>query len=293
MLAQRKKIEYASHAVISLILIALLVVASFFDQKISETFYSVNFISKIGAVIGKLPAYFIFALAGAILAKSAALKEKRYRTRTPLIVLYLFITLLGSLMLGYSMVDDVVHKTSLKIVVALILMVLTMATVLTLVKMITADKINLLKKWAFTSLITIAVIIIVVAVLKLAWGRVRYMDIVTGQGAFSPWYIPQGYTGNKSLPSGHVALSACLFLLVPMFRALPNLRSVSVGMVFISIAFTAAVAFARIMGGHHFLSDVTIAIIISYVTISVSDVIAYGSNGDKFLLNQNSILNRL
>lgn len=293
MLAQRKKIEYASHAVISLILIALLVVASFFDQKISETFYSVNFISKIGAVIGKLPAYFIFALAGAILAKSAALKEKRYRTRTPLIVLYLFITLLGSLMLGYSMVDDVVHKTSLKIVVALILMVLTMATVLSLVKMITADKINLLKKWAFTSLITIAVIIIVVAVLKLAWGRVRYMDIVTGQGAFSPWYIPQGYTGNKSLPSGHVALSACLFLLVPMFRALPNLRSVSVGMVFISIAFTAAVAFARIMGGHHFLSDVTIAIIIAYVTISVSDVIAYGSNGDKFLLKQNNILNRL
>lgn len=293
MLAQRKKIEYASHAVISLILIALLVVASFFDQKISETFYSVNFISKIGAVIGKLPAYFIFALAGAILAKSAALKEKRYRTRTPLIVLYLFIALLGSLMLGYSMVDDVVNKTSLKIVVALILMALTMATVLSLVKMITVDKINLLKKWSFTSLITIAVIIIVVAVLKLAWGRVRYVDIVTGQGAFSPWYIPQGYTGNKSLPSGHVALSACLFLLVPMFRALPNLRSVSVGMVFISIAFTAAVAFARIMGGHHFLSDVTIAIIIAYVTISVSDVIAYGSNGDKFLLNQNNILNRL
>lgn len=293
MLAQRKKVEYASHAIISLILISLLVVASFFDQKISATFYSVNFISKIGAVIGKIPAYFIFALAGAVLAKSASLKEKRYRTRMPLIVFYLFVTLVGSLMLGYSMVDDVVNKTSLKIIVALILMALTMATVLSLVKLITADKINLLKKWAFTSLITIAVIIIVVAVLKLAWGRVRYVDIVTGQGAFSPWYIPQGYTGNKSLPSGHVALSACLFLLVPMFRALPNLRSVSVGMVFISIAFTVAVAFARIMGGHHFLSDVTIAIIISYLTITVSNLIAYGANGDKFLLGQNNILNRL
>lgn len=293
MLAQRKKVEYASHAIISLILISLLVVASFFDQKISETFYSVNFISKIAAVIGKIPAYFIFALAGAVLAKSASLKEKRYRTRMPLIVFYLFVTLVGSLMLGYSMVDDVVNKTSLKIIVALILTVLTMATVLSLVKLITADKINLLKKWAFTSLITIAVIIIVVAVLKLAWGRVRYEDIVTGQGAFSPWYIPQGYTGNKSLPSGHVALSACLFLLVPMFRALPNLRSVSVGMVFISIAFTVAVAFARIMGGHHFLSDVTIAIIISYLTITVSNLIAYGASGDKFLLSQNNILNRL
>lgn len=293
MLAQRKKVEYASHAIISLILIALLVVASFFDQKISSTFYSVNFISKIAAVIGKIPAYFIFALAGAVLAKSASLKEKRYRTRMPLIAFYLFVTLVGSLMLGYSMVDDVVNKTSLKIIVALILMALTMATVLSLVKLITADKINLLKKWAFTSLITIAVIIIVVAVLKLAWGRVRYEDIVTGQGAFSPWYIPQGYTGNKSLPSGHVALSACLFLLVPMFRALPNLRSVSVGMVFISLAFTVAVAFARIMGGHHFLSDVTIAIIISYLTITVSNLIAYGANGDKFLLSQNNILNRL
>lgn len=293
MLAQRKKVEYASHAIISLILIALLVVASFFDQKISSTFYSVNFISKIAAVIGKIPAYFILALAGAVLAKSASLKEKRYRTRMPLIAFYLFVTLVGSLMLGYSMVDDVVNKTSLKIIVALILMALTMATVLSLVKLITADKINLLKKWAFTSLITIAVIIIVVAVLKLAWGRVRYEDIVTGQGAFSPWYIPQGYTGNKSLPSGHVALSACLFLLVPMFRALPNLRSVSVGMVFISLAFTVAVAFARIMGGHHFLSDVTIAIIISYLTITVSNLIAYGANGDKFLLSQNNILNRL
>lgn len=293
MLAQRKKVEYASHAIISLLLISLLIIASFFDQKISSTFYSVNFLSKIAAVVGKIPAYFIFAFAGAVLAKSASLKEKRYRSRMPLIVLYLFAALLGSLMLGYSMVDDIVNNKGLKLIIAAILMVLTMATVLSLVKLITADKINLLKKWAFTSLITVAVIIVAVAIIKLAWGRVRYEDIITGQGAFSPWYIPQGYTGHKSMPSGHVALSACLFLLVPMFRALPNMRSVSVGMVFISIAFTVAVAFARIMGGHHFLSDVTIAIIISYLTISISNLIAYGANADRYMLSQNNILNRL
>lgn len=293
MLANQKKVEYTTHAVISIILIALLIVASFFDQKISSALFSVNFISKIGAVLGKIPAYFIFAFAGAILAKSASLKEKRYRTRLPLIMLYILVSFMGSLMLGYSMVDDIVTNKWVKLLITGILTLLTMATVLSLVRLITADKINMLKKWAFTSLITIAVIIIAVSVIKISWGRVRYEDIVIGRGEFSTWYIPQGYTGNKSMPSGHVALSACLFLLVPLFRALPNMRSVAVGMIFISIAFTVAVAFSRIMGGHHFLSDVTVAIMISYITISVSNLIAYGSNADKYMLSQNNILNRL
>lgn len=293
MLANQKKVEYAAHAVISIILIALLIVASFFDQKISSALFSVNFISKIGAVLGKIPAYFIFAFAGAVLAKSASLKEKRYRTRLPLIMLYVIVTFMGSVMLGYSMVDDIVTNKLVKLLITGILTLLTMATVLSLVRLITADKINMLKKWAFTSLITIAVIIIAIAVIKISWGRVRYEDIVIGRGEFSPWYIPQGYTGSKSMPSGHVALSACLFLLVPMFRALPNMRSVAVGMVFISIAFTVAVAFSRIMGGHHFLSDVTVAIMISYITISVSNLIAYGANADRYMLSQNNILNRL
>lgn len=293
MLANQKKVEYAAHAVISIILIALLIVASFFDQKISSALFSVNFISKIGAVLGKIPAYFIFAFAGAVLAKSASLKEKRYRTRLPLIMLYVIVTFMGSVMLGYSMVDDIVTNKLVKLLITGILTLLTMATVLSLVRLITADKINMLKKWAFTSLITIAVIIIAIAVIKISWGRVRYEDIVIGRGEFSPWYIPQGYTGSKSMPSGHVALSACLFLLVPMFRALPNMRSVAVGMVFISIAFTVAVAFSRIMGGHHFLSDVTVAIMISYITISVSNLISYGANADRYMLSQNNILNRL
>lgn len=293
MLANQKKVEYAAHAVISIILIALLIVASFFDQKISSALFSVNFISKIGAVLGKIPAYFIFAFAGAVLAKSASLKEKRYRTRLPLIMLYVLVAFMGSVMLGYSMVDDIVTNKLVKLLITGILTLLTMATVLSLVRLITADKINMLKKWAFTSLITIAVIIIAIAVIKISWGRVRYEDIVIGRGEFSPWYIPQGYTGSKSMPSGHVALSACLFLLVPMFRALPNMRSVAVGMVFISIAFTVAVAFSRIMGGHHFLSDVTVAIMISYITISVSNLIAYGANADRYMLSQNNILNRL
>lgn len=293
MLANQKKVEYAAHVVISIILIALLIVASFFDQKISSALFSVNFISKIGAVLGKIPAYFIFAFAGAVLAKSASLKEKRYRTRLPLIMLYVIVTFMGSVMLGYSMVDDIVTNKLVKLLITGILTLLTMATVLSLVRLITADKINMLKKWAFTSLITIAVIIIAIAVIKISWGRVRYEDIVIGRGEFSPWYIPQGYTGSKSMPSGHVALSACLFLLVPMFRALPNMRSVAVGMVFISIAFTVAVAFSRIMGGHHFLSDVTVAIMISYITISVSNLIAYGANADRYMLSQNNILNRL
>lgn len=293
MLANQKKVEYTAHAMISIILIALLIVASFFDQKISSALFSVNFISKIGAVLGKIPAYFIFAFAGAVLAKSASLKEKRYRTRLPLIMLYVIVTFMGSMMLGYSMVDDIVTNKWVKLLITGILTLLTMATVLSLVRLITADKINMLKKWAFTSLITIAVIIIAIAVIKISWGRVRYEDIVIGRGEFSPWYIPQGYTGSKSMPSGHVALSACLFLLVPMFRALPNMRSVAVGMVFISIAFTVAVAFSRIMGGHHFLSDVTVAIMISYITISVSNLIAYGANADRYMLSQNNILNRL
>jgi hypothetical protein len=37
--------------------------------------------------------------------------------------------------------------------------------------------------------------------LKIFWGRIRFRDLVENFSDFTPWYIPQGITGNDSFPS--------------------------------------------------------------------------------------------
>jgi membrane-associated phospholipid phosphatase len=54
--------------------------------------------------------------------------------------------------------------------------------------------------------------LILVNGLKLVWGRVRFRDLTLGE-AFTAWHWPQGFTGQFSFPSAHVAHSAAILFL--------------------------------------------------------------------------------
>lgn len=54
---------------------------------------------------------------------------------------------------------------------------------------------------------------LVTTVVKQFWGRVRFRDL-EAISQYTPWYLPQGLTGNRSFPSGHTtAFTAILCFL--------------------------------------------------------------------------------
>jgi membrane-associated phospholipid phosphatase len=108
--------------------------------------------------------------------------------------------------------------------------------------------------------------ILFVVPLKIFWGRIRFRDLAENYSNFSAWYIPQGFTGNDSFPSGHAAmdwmfLSLFVFIVDKAFYK----RIILKGLI---ISWALAVCVSRVVIGAHYTSDVlfgAFAMIISYL----------------------------
>ncbi len=95
--------------------------------------------------------------------------------------------------------------------------------------------------------------------LKLVWGRVRPRQLELGGGyfAYTPWYLPQGFTGYFSFPSGHTANATVILSSLYYLRFLPHrfkwLKPICIALLAVWIVL---VALSRVVVGAHFLSDV-------------------------------------
>jgi len=117
--------------------------------------------------------------------------------------------------------------------------------------------------------------LIVNVILKDFWGRARPREILEfgGDATFSPaWWISGECHLNCSFVSGEAASAFCLVALA--FVVSEKWKSV---VAIAIIAFAAAVSFARIAVGAHFLSDVLIAwLVVLLVLIGLQRVILNG-----------------
>lgn len=94
---------------------------------------------------------------------------------------------------------------------------------------------------------------LLVASLKLTWGRVRFRDLQPLAGDFTPWYSPQGWTGHSSFPSGHAALGWLLLTASLIWPpGTPRYRWTLA----LCLAWGSFVAASRVVIGAHYLSDV-------------------------------------
>lgn len=115
----------------------------------------------------------------------------------------------------------------------------------------------------FITLFAIAFTLVVVSVLKVLAGRLRFRDMESLQ-QFVPWYVFHPFSGNYSFPSGHTANAAsvfCFYFLIPithskckkfLFAAIPTVV-------------VPAMAVSRIIMGAHYSSDVVFAVGIAAV----------------------------
>ncbi len=100
---------------------------------------------------------------------------------------------------------------------------------------------------------------VIIWAFKLVWGRVRPRQLGLGGGyfAYAPWYLPQGFTGYFSFPSGHTANATVILSLIHYLRFLPQkfkwLKPIVIALLAVWIVL---VAFSRVVVGAHFLSDV-------------------------------------
>lgn len=133
--------------------------------------------------------------------------------------------------------------------------------------------------------------LVIINLIKIPWGRGRMRMIVeTPDAFFQPWWVvgssmkqtlmALGVASEefKSFPSGHTACATCILI----FTILPTMklktqkyakRAFAFGLIFAVV-----VGFSRIVMGAHFLSDITIGFLVSFLLISIAYHHFYGRN---------------
>ena len=92
--------------------------------------------------------------------------------------------------------------------------------------------------------------------LKILWGRIRFRDLAENYSDFTPWYWPNGITGNQSLPSGHAAMSFIMIVLFIFFMDKPFYKRIILKG--LAISWGLAVCASRVVMGAHFTSDLSL-----------------------------------
>jgi membrane-associated phospholipid phosphatase len=108
---------------------------------------------------------------------------------------------------------------------------------------------------------------LVVSLLKLAWGRVRFRDLSPLASEFTPWYSPQGWTGHASFPSGHAAAG---WLLLPVLLLWPPGSRGHRWAFAASFIWGAFVAASRVVVGAHYASDVLFSSALAFALMALA-----------------------
>lgn len=109
-------------------------------------------------------------------------------------------------------------------------------------------------KIAAVTLVYLLVVLVVINLIKLFWGRVRYREL-TDLNQFTSWFFPQGITGHLSFPSGHTANAATLYV-ITMFAPLTRRRWKKIFCYALPILWILVMAVSRVLVGAHYASDV-------------------------------------
>lgn len=106
------------------------------------------------------------------------------------------------------------------------------------------------------SLLAIINPLVLIQIIKLLWGRVRFRDLSPGFVDYTLWFLPQGITGNQSFPSGHAAMGWMFLPLLILVKDRKNTDAVKVLVSILILGWGLFVALSRIVVGAHYASDI-------------------------------------
>ena len=270
-------------------------------------YQATNFFAQIFEVIGVLPLYIFVTFGCNVLFIKYFHQDKRIIVR----IIGIIFAILGvlSLMYGFKGVDEYIadqfshgnvygEKNSLfssSLIKYLVLFVIS-APLSFVIYLFTKKKLN---KYIDNLVIFAYIIIgtllisqgIIQLVIKPYMGRARYRTInylsYLGNGTpdFTRWYVSAGKTKDfamfynvpkdyfKSFPSGHTSGAGITFTLFCLPAIFTMKRKDIVMMYTIAIIIPVVVAITRVMMGAHFTSDVTMGMIIVFISSLISSII--------------------
>lgn len=271
------------------VIIALMAIGSFADFQISTALFNTNSIfGNILAAYGELPlGIFIFVPVYILL----------FCHRDQKMVWKIVSIICGALMLPGALYFLLMNPTGYlrkylwpgtsDILVAAIGLVIFAALTFCMIKYTKGADHKELRKLALICLVMVAGALIIINAIKVPWGRPRMRLIAVNDLAkFQPWWVaggPQKATllaagvesdELKSFPSGHTANAALMLCLSFMALAKRNSKMDKVLFV-VGAAFAAVVAFARIIMGAHFLTDVTFGFAVTFILYLILRLIFY------------------
>ncbi len=258
-----------------------IVLGSFYDLTISKAIVQTDdkfsaFCETLGESIG----YFIYALGGLLCFFGLFPRKKTvYKVLGVIIAL---LALGGSIYyLGSHMTDNgtnhgiVMNKALSYSLSACLLLFYSFLAILFL------DHHNLDNCLKLGLIIFLASLLqlLLINLLKKIGCRPRYRYLIdttlnTDGDTFLPWYLFQPFQKSgdnfKSWPSGHVGtatLTLMLTCLSPLFRF--RHKGIEYVTYFLTLSYTLLIAYTRIRCGAHFLSDVSTALLVSTLSISL------------------------
>ncbi len=107
--------------------------------------------------------------------------------------------------------------------------------------------------------------LVFVQISKLLWGRVRFRDLAPGFIDYTPWFLPQGITGNQSFPSGHTAMGWMFLPLLIVVKDRKNTDIVKILFYILIFGWGLFVGLSRIVIGAHYTSDVLFSTMLAAV----------------------------
>lgn len=277
-----KKVVFAQ--VILLVLFAvLLAVGSVYDRLIAEKLYTgEGFIVLSTEALGKMPLFLAGSLACAVafyIIKKPAAKDgevsaktaDKKRADTAWYVIKKAVFCLGGAACAAFMFKDVFDLITEESLMSLAMCGMAGVALFVLFTIILPrvprEKIERAKYWAIAVIIAVVLIAALTQGVKMLWGRARPFEVAEG-APFTAWYTPSDF-GGESFFSGHAACCMGILLFAPLLTLNDDEPVYRVIYFILSFVFIACTMLGRLMGGHHYLTDVAAGAIISIAVMSV------------------------
>lgn len=269
---------------------ALLLLATFFDLRISQAVYGKNLFSTIFEVLGEAPIQFL-ALFGAL----TLLRFRSKKTKAINAVLagaYGFLAAAFAFMLGFATInyvnENIAHE--LPVYVSLAVALLGLGLAIWLSRAVPKERAREAVTFAVIAIVYALLIVIVMNSIKGVWGRLRMREMLDPISEFTPWYEIhfRGGFDNRfaSFPSGHTMNAAGVILITLLPAIFDKLKGRGALLRMIAYAWAVVVGFSRVVAGAHFTTDVLFGILLSYALFEGTRAVVLQIRGKRGLIGE-------
>lgn len=253
------------------LLLVLMIAGSIFDFSISSALYpgKESSFGQFFAAFGELPAFLALTCAGVLLFVHRGCLRKDWNA--------LFLLASAGLVFGgifLSVHEAADNVPAMPVWVPLLVMVFfSVLCAVGLLLLTGGAQEKTVIRFVLTIVFVCVGTMLLINIIKVPWGRARMRLIAaTGNASyFTPWWqagsalkdqlVSEGVSGDefRSFPSGHTACAACAMLMALLPTVCKRLRGKERRLGLLGVLWTAVVALSRVMMGAHFLTDVTMA----------------------------------